>query len=564
CYRSSPRIEPGRSMRSSSFYYDITGEEAERLLLKYGKKGDFIARPSESQPNNYTLSINRGSTITHVKVQRNGDTLDLLGGESFATLANLIQHYIDNPEQLKERNGDTIHMVKPITLPPEELKKKRMKAGERWFHIGISGPESAKLLAKERQWSFLVRESQRSPGQMAISVKVGDDQYKHIMLEKNPLNGKVHVGGGDEFSTINDLLAHYRKNPLVEEGTQNVVRLGTMLPSTCVPVEALSERMAVLARKDDSIGGIDGFSHEFNRLNEMDDSVYSRRDGKLPHNVEKNRYKNIVPYDHTRVRLKDVQPKNDYINANYIRMVTRKREDMKLFERRYISTQGCLSTTVGDFWRMVYQEGVVVIVMTTKENERGRSKCERYWPEKGNVMSADGEFSIKNMDEQSFHEGEEYSVIRRSLVVKGKDGDRTVTQFQFLGWPDHGCPDQADAVLSLLKMADEEAAKHPEAPLVVHCSAGIGRTGTFIVLDVILHEIMLNEGDYDIDVTHTLTEIREQRQGMVQTEPQYKFIYKALAQYIETEMVDRNSGSPSDSSIFLAAHRLPPPVEPSL
>ncbi|GMS84373.1 hypothetical protein PENTCL1PPCAC_6548, partial [Pristionchus entomophagus] len=550
-----------RSMRSSSFYYDITGEEAERLLLKYGKKGEFIARPSESQPNNYTLSINRGGTITHVKVQRNGDTLDLLGGESFATLSNLIQHYIDNPDQLKERNGETIIMIRPITLPPEEVKKRRVKAAERWFHTGVNGIEAAQLLSKERQWSFLVRESQRTPGQLAISVKVGDEQYKHIMLEKNPLNGKVHVGGGDEFNSINDLLAHYRKNPLVEEGTQNVVRLTNILASTSVPVEALNERISVLGRKDETIGGIDGFNDEFTRLNEMDDSMYSRRDGKLPHNVEKNRYKNIVPYDHTRVQLKDAPSKSDYINANYIKMVTKKRDGLKSFDRRYISTQGCLPNTVGDLWRMVYQEEVVVIVMTTKETERGRVKCERYWPEKGKVISADGgEYSIKNVDERSFHEGDETSpsFIRRTLVVKGKkDGDRTVTQLQFLGWPDHGCPDKADAVLSLLKMADEEAIKKPEAPVVVHCSAGIGRTGTFIVLDVILHEIMLNDGDCDIDIARTLMEMREQRQGMVQTEPQYKFIYKALAHYINTAILNRTDDGPSNGASFLASHQLP-------
>ncbi|KAF8362071.1 ptp-2, partial [Pristionchus pacificus] len=546
-----------RSMRSSCFYYDISGEEAEKVLLKYGVKGDFLARPSESQPTNYTLSINRGGTITHVKVQRKeDDTLDLLGGENFTSLSDLIQHYIDNPELLKERNGDTIYMIRPVVLPPEEVKKRRVKAAERWFHTGVNGAEAAQLLAKEKQWSFLVRESQRSPGQMAISVKVGDDTYKHIMLEKNALTGKVHVGGGDEFNTINDLLAHYRKNPLVEEVTQNVVRLTNMLPSTSVPVEAFNERMAVLSRKDESIGGLDGFSHEFTRLNEMDDSMYSRRDGKLPNNVDKNRYKNIVPYDHTRVKLKDTPSKSDYINANYIQMVTKKRDGLKSFDRRYISTQGCLSNTVGDFWRMVFQQEVVVIVMTTKECERGRVKCERYWPEKGKMMSADGgEYCIKNMDEKSYHEGEEYSFIRRTLILKRKDGEgRSVTQFQFLGWPDHGCPESAEAVLSLLKMADDEAVKHPEAPVVVHCSAGIGRTGTFIVLDLILHEIMLNDGDCDIDVARTLMEIREQRQGMVQTEPQYKFIYKALAHYINTSILN---GDQSINSSFLAGHQLP-------
>ncbi|GMT14824.1 hypothetical protein PFISCL1PPCAC_6121, partial [Pristionchus fissidentatus] len=554
--RLSPRGRATPYMRSSDFYYDISGEEAERLLLKYGKAGDFLARPSESQPINYTLSINRGSTITHVKVQRNGDTLDLLGGESFASLADLIQYYIDNPEQLKERNGDIIYMVQPITLPPDEVKSRRIKAAERWFHTGVTGSEAVLLLAKERPWSFLVRESQRQPGQLAISVKVADDQYKHIKLEKNPQNGKVHVGGGDEFNTINDLLAHYKKNPMVEEGTHNVVRLTNMLPSTSVPLEAFNERMDVLGRKEDANGTTDGFSDEFNRLNEMDDSMYSRREGKLPHNIEKNRYKNIVPYDHTRVKLADATPKNDYINANFIKMVTQKPDGVKSFDRKYISTQGCLPNTVGDFWRMVYQQEVVVIVMTTRECERGRVKCERYWPEMGKVMSADlGLFSIKNIAEKTFHDGEEYSFVRRTLLVKGKDGERTVTQLQFLGWPDHGCPDKADAVLSLLKMADLEANKHPEAPVVVHCSAGIGRTGTFIVLDVILHEIMLNEGKCDIDIARTLMEIREQRQGMVQTEPQYKFIYKALAHHINTDVIGR-SDFPSTSS-FLANHQVP-------
>lgn len=550
-------------MRTSSFYYEISGEESERLLLKYGNAGDFLARPSESQPNNYTLSINRGGTIIHVKVLRNGDKLDLLGGENFESLSGLIQHYIDNPDELKESNGEIIQMIRPVTLPVEELKKKRVKAAERWFHTAITGLEARQLLAKEKQWSFLVRESQKTPGQMAISVKVDHDKYKHIMLERNPRNGRVHVGGGDEFPSISELLAHYKKNPLVEEGTQNVVRLNNMLPSTSVPVEALNERLSVLEMKDEINGGVDGYTHEFNRLNEMDETLFSRRDGKLPGNADKNRYKNIVPYDHTRVLLDGPNSKKDnYINANFIRMVTKKPEQ-RMFDRVYISTQGCLPTTVGDFWKMVYQQGVVVIVMTTAECERGRVKCERYWPEKGKkVVTPGGDFIVKHMDEKIYHDGEEYSVIRRSLRLTTKEGGdtRDITQLQFLGWPDHGCPDDAHAILSLLKIADEEANKKPQAPVVVHCSAGIGRTGTFIVLDVILHEIMINEGNSDIDVAHTLMEIREQRQGMVQTEPQYKFIYKALAHYINMA-TKRGNGSAVFTSTFLDCHTVPQPKE---
>lgn len=185
-------------MRPCNFFYNVSGEEAERLLHTYGSDGEFLARPSKSQPNNFTLSIIRGDSITHVKIQNTGDVLDLYGGdgESFASLSELVQHYMQNPDHLQEKNGSTITMKRPISIPLSEpaAMEARAPAAQRWFHSNITGAEAVQLLTKEKQWTFLVRESQRAPGYYAITVKTTDDLVVHILIQKNAETGMYHVG----------------------------------------------------------------------------------------------------------------------------------------------------------------------------------------------------------------------------------------------------------------------------------------------------------------------------------------------------------------------------------
>lgn len=533
------------SFRPSNFYYPVSGLEAERLLTTYGSEGSFLARPSGSSPSDYTLSVHRGNKVTHVKIQNNGDCLDLYGGETFASLTELVQFCVENPSQLREKDGETITMKCPLVVPPTEHVGWTVTRPmtERWFHTGISGREAERLLLAEgKHGTYLVRESQSTPGQFAVSVKASEDKVTHVMIYNN--NDKFDIGGGATFSTIGELLEHYSRNPMVDQAG-NVVHLKQVLPSTRVPATGMDDRFQRLELVDRA-SGKDGFADEFERLQHQEPSQFvSRREGKKTENVDKNRYKNIIPYDHTRIVLQNdgTTEESDYINANHIEILQNEYPEFLGLNRRYISTQGCLPNTINDFWTMVWQQNSRIIVMTTKEVERGRIKCCQYWPSKDEELKygRKEELLVKNIEEDE-HPEYMMRVMEVKNISKGSsDGKlerRLIWHFQFLAWPDHGCPSDPRTVLNFLEKVNEcEEENCPNGsagPIIVHCSAGIGRTGTFIVIDILLNQIKRIGIHCQLDIPRTVQMVREQRSGMVQTEQQYRFLYQAVSQYMTT------------------------------
>ncbi|RXM94825.1 Tyrosine-protein phosphatase non-receptor type 6 [Acipenser ruthenus] len=205
----------------------------------------------------------------------------------------------------------------------------------------------------------------------------------------------------------------------------------------------------------------------------------------------------------------------------------------------YIATQGCLQNTVNDFWNMVYQENTHVIVMTTKEVERGRNKCVRYWPDVDSQKEY-GLLCVRNMEERPAQDYvlRELEITRLDRPCESalqEEPPRYIWHYQYLSWPDHGVPNEPGGVLSFLDQVNQAQQSIPDTgPIVVHCSAGIGRTGTIIVIDILVDIISRQGLDCDIDVPKTIQMVRRQRSGMVQTEAQYKFIYMAVQQYIDT------------------------------
>ncbi|XP_074233867.1 tyrosine-protein phosphatase non-receptor type 11 isoform X2 [Camelus bactrianus] len=484
------------------FHPRISGVEAEKLLLSRGQHGSFLARPSKSCPGGFTLSVRRHDEVTHIKVQSTGDYYDLYGGEKFATLAELVQHYTGQSwGLLRERGGAPVELRHPLACQDP--------TSERWYHGHLSGKEAEKLLMeKGHLGSFLVRESQSKPGDFVLSVLTQhldkadrQPQVTHIMIHFQP-DGKYDVGGGEQFDTLGDLVECYKKNPMVESSGA-VVHLKQML------------------------------QQQECRL------LYPRKEGQRLENKPKNRYKNILPFDTTRVILRDVDdsvPGADYINANYIRVDSDPEEKPGHgLGKVYIATQGCLQTTVAAFWAMVYQENTRVIVMTTREVERGRNKCFRYWPELHGSQDY-GRLRVCNAAE---YQAQGYCV--RELQVWRPDQERsarTVKHYQYFSWPDHGVPAEPAGVLGFLDEVNRAQSSVPGAgPMVVHCSAGIGRTGTIIVIDILVDFIRKQGLDCDIDVPKTIQLVRRQRSGMVQTEAQYKFVYLALRRYIQGEQL---------------------------
>ncbi|XP_073169455.1 tyrosine-protein phosphatase non-receptor type 11 isoform X2 [Lepidochelys kempii] len=474
------------------FHPNITGVEAENLLLTRGVDGSFLARPSKSNPGDFTLSVRRNGAVTHIKIQNTGDYYDLYGGEKFATLAELVQYYMEHHGQLKEKNGDVIELKYPLNCADP--------TSERWFHGHLSGKEAEKLLTeKGKHGSFLVRESQSHPGDFVLSVRTGDDKGEsndgkskvtHVMIRCQEL--KYDVGGGEKFDSLTDLVEHYKKNPMVETlGT--VLQLKQPLNTTRINAAEIESRVRELSKLAETTDKVkQGFWEEFETLQQQECKLlYSRKEGQRQESKNKNRYKNILPFDHTRVVLHDGDPNepvSDYINANIIMPEFESKCNNSKPKKSYIATQGCLQNTVNDFWRMVFQENSRVIVMTTKEVERG----------KGNT-------------------------------------ERTVWQYHFRTWPDHGVPSDPGGVLDFLEEVHHKQESIADSgPVVVHCSAGIGRTGTFIVIDILIDIIREKGVDCDIDVPKTIQMVRSQRSGMVQTEAQYRFIYMAVQHYIET------------------------------
>ncbi|XP_045906031.1 protein tyrosine phosphatase receptor type Fa [Micropterus dolomieu] len=245
-------------------------------------------------------------------------------------------------------------------------------------------------------------------------------------------------------------------------------------------------------------------------------------------NKPKNRYANVIAYDHSRVILTPVDgvPGSDYINANYI--------DGYRKQNAYIATQGPLPETLSDFWRMVWEQRTCTIVMMTRLEEKSRVKCDQYWPSRGTETY--GMIQVTMLDTVELAT---YTVRTFALYKNGSSEKREVRQFQFMAWPDHGVPEYPTPTLAFLRRV--KACNPPDAgPMVVHCSAGVGRTGCFIVIEAMLERM---KHEKSVDIYGHVTCMRAQRNYMVQTEDQYVFIHEALLEAAtcgNTEVPARN------------------------
>ncbi|KAL3979758.1 large subunit ribosomal protein L6e [Sarotherodon galilaeus] len=253
----------------------------------------------------------------------------------------------------------------------------------------------------------------------------------------------------------------------------------------------------------------------------------------LPENAERNRFRDVVPYEENRVELVPNKENNTgYINASHIKVMIRGEE------WHYIATQGPLANTCADFWQMVWEQGVNVIAMVTAEEEGGRSKSHRYWPKLGSKHNSATHGKFKVTTKFRTDSG---CYATTGLKVKHllSGQERTVWHLQYTDWPEQGCPEYVLGFLSYLEeiqsvrrhtnsMLDTSKSLNP--PVVVHCSAGVGRTGVVILTELMIRCLEHNE---PVEVPTMLSELRQQRMLMVQTISQYKFVHQVLIQFLK-------------------------------
>ncbi|XP_053431884.1 receptor-type tyrosine-protein phosphatase F isoform X16 [Nycticebus coucang] len=335
----------------------------------------------------------------------------------------------------------------------------------------------------------------------------------------------------DEQSVgLKDSLLAHSSDP-VEMRRLNYQTPGSSVPS-CPNTSSMRDHPPIpitdLADNIERLKANDGlkFSQEYESIDPG--QQFTWENSNLEVNKPKNRYANVIAYDHSRVILTSIDgvPGSDYINANYI--------DGYRKQNAYIATQGPLPETMGDFWRMVWEQRTATVVMMTRLEEKSRVKCDQYWPARGTETY--GLIQVTLLDTVELAT---YTVRTFALHKSGSSEKRELRQFQFMAWPDHGVPEYPTPILAFLRRV--KACNPLDAgPMVVHCSAGVGRTGCFVVIDAMLERM---KHEKTVDIYGHVTCMRSQRNYMVQTEDQYVFIHEALLEAAtcgHTEVPARN------------------------
>ncbi|XP_031415687.1 protein tyrosine phosphatase receptor type Db isoform X5 [Clupea harengus] len=341
-----------------------------------------------------------------------------------------------------------------------------------------------------------------------------------LLFKSKPDRKRAEVEGRKcSFPSSKAMSSHHPTDP-VELRRINFQTPG-MASHPPIPVSELADQLERLKANDNL-----RFSQEYESIDPGQQFTWEHSN--LEVNKPKNRYANVIAYDHSRVLLSSIDgmPGSDYINSNYIDGYRR--------QNAYIATQGPLPETFCDFWRMVWEQHTANVVMMTKLEEKSRVKCDQYWPSRGTETY--GLIQVTLVDTLELAT---YCVRTFAMFKNGCSEKREVRQFQFTAWPDHGVPEHPTPFLAFLRRI--KACNPPDAgPMIVHCSAGVGRTGCFIVIDAMVERI---KQEKTVDIYGHVTLMRSQRNYMVQTEDQYVFIHDAIQEAVTfgtTEVPARN------------------------
>lgn len=284
-------------------------------------------------------------------------------------------------------------------------------------------------------------------------------------------------------------------------------------------------------------------------------SEYPFRVAKLPVNRNLNRYRDVSPYDHSRVKLENSE--NDYINASLVMV--------EEAQRAYILSQGPLRNTCGHFWLMIWEQCSKAVIMLNRVIEKGSEKCAQYWPttEELQMSFTDTGFVVRLLSE----EDQSYYTIRVLELQNIMTGEsREIYHFHYTTWPDFGVPESPASFLNFLFKVRESGSLGPEhGPSVVHCSAGIGRSGTFALVDTCLVLMDRRKNPSSVDIQKVLLDMREYRMGLIQTPDQLRFSYMAViegAKFLLTDNSATQDNKEREISRDDTEPDLPPPPPP--
>ncbi|XP_060791346.1 tyrosine-protein phosphatase non-receptor type 13 isoform X2 [Neoarius graeffei] len=434
-----------------------------------------VSRPPDQTPSTYLGFLRLSSSNGNTDVSEDSGVKTRLGS---------------SPEAQKSKS--------PPALPPIDYEtgsvEKRLEAeeSEDTDCDGSSLPDDSPETSRRTKWKEETVDSPQT------------DSYLH--LSSGPLDEDEVTWGSDELPIDNISSKFTQDGPIITDEELTSLPLVKVVPNGQYTGPKLNTVVRMMRGLLEQKVPLQEFENLQN-LQPLDDCLI----GQTQENKKKNRYKNIVPFDTTRVTLgKD----GGYINANFIKMPVKDESFL------YIACQGPLPTTLADFWQMVWEQKSNVIAMMTQEVEGGKVKCQRYWPETPHMAQMVGDrLQITLVKDQHLD-----NFIIRLIEVKDVQTNeiQRVSHLNYTGWPDHGTPMQPEHLLTFISYMRHI---HQSGPIITHCSAGIGRSGTLICIDVVLGLI---SKDTDFDISDVVRTMRLQRQGMVQTEEQYIFCYQVI------------------------------------
>ncbi|CAI8052760.1 Receptor-type tyrosine-protein phosphatase alpha [Geodia barretti] len=450
-----------------------------RTKQKYDPRNlDGTMFKNHSLPTSYSQG-----TVEVLSKSTEADDVELVsnrnGVEETAIYDNLIVPKIEEfPEELEVMEGERVAFGVRVTGTPDPKLI--------WYHNGVEVvPDYSRELAEDGTLSMPSAETKHSGVYQLVAHNPGGRAEREVRL------------------TVRE----------EEEEKKGVSAAPELIPSTGLPVTLFGNFVEQCHSNQNQ-----AFQDQYQGLYNGDDK--STTIAINPDNKPKNRFLNICVYDDHRVTLRPLEGhkdcQTDYINGSYV--------DGYSQPGKFLATQGPLPVTVVDFWRLVWQERAPTIVMITNLVEGTKIKCHQYWPDKDSARF--GPFEVSLIDQQTLAD---YTV--RTLIVQLVGSSRSslrVTHFHFTAWPDHGVPDYATPILTFHKRVVKE---HPtgKGPIMVHCSAGVGRTGTFITIDHVLEQV---GKENVVDIPGVINKIRHQRMKLVQTVDQYIFIHDAILESV--------------------------------